>query len=693
MSGNIYFKADRILYFIPEINPGEEKLRNIFYRNASKNIWNVSNVMDSFWARLLYRRRLNGKTRKLFERIRKVEGRGSKMAFKILTTHPHDPVIIMGVDGKTGTYFEAKYAETEMQRIMLSRSYEALTKLQNTPIVPKVLQYESRPDCLFIKTELPDGEKLFEKEINKDIINYLVNLTQYSVNQFKEENSLGLITSISNGSFAPWNVIKDLNGKYHMLQWQHVADRPLGYDLTYYLMKPYLEHDEMVTDENLAEYGKWLENFYSLFGIEDYSIYLDTNIHIYATQLESDGRYVEANRVRMIGRAALNHFYNRTGNGDHKLLTRPKIFFIMHMPPPIHGAAMIGKYIHESEYVNSKFDCYYLNLTFASSLEDVGVVSIAKTLRLFKLIGTIKSQVKRIKPDLVYITPNATGVPFFKDSVVVNTVKSTGYPVLAHFHNKGVSTKENGAIYKRCYRRFFDQLKVLLIVPSLYDDNKTFLRIRDLYICANGTPDTLESEIKAERHNEVPEILFLSHMIISKGVLDLLDALYLLRGQGQKFHCTMIGAETAELSHKSIEEEINSRHLGNYVDYIGPRYGAEKDEYLQKTDIMVFPTYYPKECLPLVILEAMEYKIPIVSTREAGIPYAVIDGETGYLCKSQNPIDLSEKIEKLLENPELRWKMGEEGYKLRKKKYSLDTFEMNFANVLERTINDIHNKE
>lgn len=44
---------------------------------------------------------------------------------------------------------------------------------------------------------------------------------------------------------------------------------------------------------------------------------------------------------------------------------KSKILFIMHMPPPVHGAAMMGKYIHDSKLINDKFECHYINLTTA----------------------------------------------------------------------------------------------------------------------------------------------------------------------------------------------------------------------------------------------------------------------------------------------------------------------------------------
>ena len=45
----------------------------------------------------------------------------------------------------------------------------------------------------------------------------------------------------------------------------------------------------------------------------------------------------------------------------------PRILFIMHMPPPVHGAAMVGKYIHDSRLVNEAFDCRY-QLGYGSQL-------------------------------------------------------------------------------------------------------------------------------------------------------------------------------------------------------------------------------------------------------------------------------------------------------------------------------------
>ena len=102
---------------------------------------------------------------------------------------------------------------------------------------------------------------------------------------------------------------------------------------------------------------------------------------------------------------------------------KPKILFIMHMPPPVHGAAMVGQYIHDSKLINEKFDCQYINLTTAKNLQDIGKVGVRKLVDFFKLLKNIRKQLKAVKPQMVYVTPNACGGAFYKDFVVVQMIK------------------------------------------------------------------------------------------------------------------------------------------------------------------------------------------------------------------------------------------------------------------------------
>ena len=364
--------------------------------------------------------------------------------------------------------------------------------------------------------------------------------------------------------------------------------------------------------------------------------------------------------------------------------TKPKILFILHLPPPIHGAAMVGKWIHDSEKIKENFDCRFINLTVASSLADIGQVGMKKAIQFSKLMMRIRRSVQVFKPDLVYVTPNSAGGAFYKDFMVVNMLKRMGCRVLCHYHNTGVRRRQIHSFDDQLYRSFFKNIKLLLIVPQLYDDVKKYMRIRDIYFCPNGVPTILDKEVDVQRHNEVPEILFLSNLLLSKGILDLLDALYLLRGDGYQFHCTIVGAEAAIMNRDQLQAEIESRHLVNMVDYAGPKYGEEKDCYLRNADIFVFPSH--REAFGLVNLEAMQYKLPIVTTDVGGIPYTVQDGITGYITPVRNPILLEQSLVKLINNPELRISMGEAGYEFYKSEFTIDKFIDRMINVLNRVL-------
>lgn len=362
----------------------------------------------------------------------------------------------------------------------------------------------------------------------------------------------------------------------------------------------------------------------------------------------------------------------------------------MHMPPPVHGAAMVGKYIHDSEVVNSTFDCHYINLTTAASLEDIGCGGLRKALRFAVLLRTIVRTIRAIKPEVVYVTPNACGGAFYKDFIVVQAIKRYASRIVVHYHNKGVSTRQNRWLDDRLYRRFFRGLKVIILAEALYQDVAKYVRREDLFICPNGIPETLTAEPTAKRSNTTPRLLFLSNLLESKGVLVLLDACKILKDKGCAFVCDLVGGETAEIDAMRIDKEIRDRGLSATTSYRGRKYGADKEAAFAQADIFVFPTYYPNETFGLVNLEAMEHKLPIVSTDEGGIRDVVKDGENGFIAEKKNAESLAKCIETLLNDEKLRLQFGEDGYKKFKGAFTLPTFEARIVKVLTNVIGGVN---
>lgn len=365
---------------------------------------------------------------------------------------------------------------------------------------------------------------------------------------------------------------------------------------------------------------------------------------------------------------------------------KPKILFIMHLPPPVHGAAMVGKYIHDSDLINEAFECHYINLTTAKNLQDIGKVGIRKLFDFYKLLSKIRHTLKKLRPTLVYITPNACGGAFYKDFIVTQIIKAMGYKVVVHYHNKGVVTHQDRWFDNALYKRFFKNLKVILLSECLYADIKKYVDRKNVFVCANGIPCSsapdFHSVSSSTSPNNSPHILFLSNLLVSKGVVVLLDSLQILKEEGDSFVCDFVGGETTEMNAVMFENEVVKRGLDNMVVYHGRKYGKDKEAFLNSADMFVFPTFYHNECFPLVLLEAMEHGLPCISTTEGGIPGIIDDGMTGWIVPKHDADNLAKKIDILITDTALRQRMGKAGREKFEKEFTLEVFEKRIKEIL-----------
>ncbi len=356
----------------------------------------------------------------------------------------------------------------------------------------------------------------------------------------------------------------------------------------------------------------------------------------------------------------------------------------MHMPPPVHGAAMMGKYIQESETINSSFNCRFVNLS-TGAMGDTGNVSWQKMKKVLSIYYHSLKYAIFFKPDLVYFTPCANGPSFRKKEYpLAQILKKFGYKIIVHLHNKGVSEVQDDKKYDKIFRKFYKGIKVILLSERLYDDVKKYVKHEDVYICPNGIPDI--DYVYKPRHNEVPHILFLSNLLVGKGVLVLLDALKILKDKGYSFICEFVGSETHEIDANRFAEEVNKRQLNQFAIYHGKKYGDEKNEFFEKTDIFAFPTFYANETFGLVNLEAMQYHLPVISTDEGGIPDIIEDGGTGFICEKKDSEALADRISQLLEDKELRERMGNNGYQRQKLYFTIKQFEMRMTEILSTAL-------
>lgn len=362
---------------------------------------------------------------------------------------------------------------------------------------------------------------------------------------------------------------------------------------------------------------------------------------------------------------------------------KPKILFIAPLPPPVHGSAMVSRQIKESKAIGDTYRCDFVNLSTSRRMDEIGKATPAKLWRFassyFKVLGKLMTR----RYDLCYIAITCHGIGFLKDAPYVLLCKLFGRKIVIHQHNKGMSACVDRQPYKSLLPLVYRNAGVMLLSQYLYPDIERVVAKEQVVVCPNGI-QACKSTPDFERRNAEPRLLFLSNLIKSKGVLELLDACKILKDKGCRFKCDFVGGETKEIDTTTFSAEVSKRGLEEVVVYHGSKYGEDKKAFLSASDIFVLPT--GDDCFPLVLLEAMQYGLPCISTEIGGIPDIIADGESGLICKSRDASAISECIEKLLDNEPLRRKMGEAGFKRYNEFFTEAAFEKNIIHCLNKIL-------
>ncbi len=135
---------------------------------------------------------------------------------------------------------------------------------------------------------------------------------------------------------------------------------------------------------------------------------------------------------------------------------------------------------------------------------------------------------------------------------------------------------------------------------------------------------------------------------------------------------------------KDLEQVVKERKITN-VRFLG-HVGDQTDRLIQlytRADVFIAPSIWD-EPLGLVILEAMACETPVVVTKKGGIPLAVKEGKNGLFIKPRRVNELAEKVNKLLDDDEMRHKMGQKAREIAVNKFSWDMIGESFIRIYER---------
>jgi glycosyltransferase involved in cell wall biosynthesis len=167
----------------------------------------------------------------------------------------------------------------------------------------------------------------------------------------------------------------------------------------------------------------------------------------------------------------------------------------------------------------------------------------------------------------------------------------------------------------------------------------------------------------------VPRLVCVGRLCEQKGQLLLVEAAHRLAARGVSFELVLAG--DGELR-SEIEVLIGRHNLQDRVRITGWITSTEVREQIQAARALVLPSF--AEGLPIVIMEAMALKRPVISTFVAGIPELVVPGEHGWLVPAGDVEVLADVMQACLEMPaDTIVRMGEAAHKRVVERHSVDT--------------------
>lgn len=158
-------------------------------------------------------------------------------------------------------------------------------------------------------------------------------------------------------------------------------------------------------------------------------------------------------------------------------------------------------------------------------------------------------------------------------------------------------------------------------------------------------------------------IVFAGRLVPEKGVKELILAMLPILAEKDNVRLYIVGSHSfGDLSETDYIQELKrlAKPYKEKVFFVGFLNHLELSELYKKSHLFVCPSIW-EEPFGMVITEAMANGLPVVASKKGGIPEVL--GNTGYLVNPENISEITESINKVLENPVLAKQLGEDGYK------------------------------
>lgn len=283
-------------------------------------------------------------------------------------------------------------------------------------------------------------------------------------------------------------------------------------------------------------------------------------------------------------------------------------------------------------------------------------------LRLRRLIGESSRPIVHVH--------TCSGYSFLRSAMDLMVARSLGCCTVLHIHGAKFDSSYDAL---PAYRRLL--LRRCLVradrVVALSDGWRCKLRDMSPKAHVNVIENAIEcpASTTVTRRPGPIRFLLLARMDEWKGIGDLLSACAILVTDCVEFELILAGPAGTAGDAVSLEAKIKSMHLAGAVRYVGSVHGREKDVLLKDSDAYVLASW--SEGLPISLLEAIAYGLPVVATRVGAVPEVIADGREGLLVAAKQPSDLARAMQTMIEHPARRAAMSDAGRRLAKQRFTL----------------------
>jgi len=378
-------------------------------------------------------------------------------------------------------------------------------------------------------------------------------------------------------------------------------------------------------------------------------------------------------------------------NGVRPARTRHTVLVVGPLPPPHHGGAVATRTLLESPLAE-RYRLVHLDTTDRRGMDNIGRLDPGN-IRLALLHGLRFVRLLRFEsPALVYVPLAQNRLGFLRDVLFMVPTLFSKARLVVHVHGGGFRAFHDGtdpvmrALIRRCLagvdRAIVLGERLRPMLAGLVPDGR-------VTVVPNGIADPYGGLLTRPAANGSVDggchVVYLGTLMAAKGFLDLLAAAARLKSALPGVRYTFAGEfyrpDDRDRAMRCVEGQLE-----DVVTFAGTVDGERKAELLRSADIFVFPTHYPYEGHPYVILEAMAAGLPVVTTARAAIAETIEDGASGLLVPEHDPEALDAAIVRLATSPELRAKLGEAARTRFLSRYTLSAWSTDMVTTFEEAL-------